>query len=131
MSVLKVPADFFVFAKKYNGTELGNVALDLLAGIEEGKTTAKSCCQLRTCRRGKPMWNTSDVKVGDRVKVNPESNHPIINVTYLQERGLSDEGTVRSVGHHNNTIGVNEWLGANKFNIVMDNVAATLLFCKC
>ena len=40
LSVLKVPADFFGFANKYAKTELANVSLELLAGIDKGKTTA-------------------------------------------------------------------------------------------
>ena len=126
LSVLKVPDDFFGFAGKYEGTELADVAFKLLAGIEKDKVTAKSCCELKTCRRGKPMLNISDFELGMEVKLNSESNNLLKLYPRVNE---ATEITVGRILKNKICVKVNEWVSW-RTNIVSENVA-TFLFCMC
>ena len=51
-SILKERNDCFEFAVKYSGTKQSEIAFKLLAGIKNFKLR---CCDLKTCRRGKPI----------------------------------------------------------------------------
>ena len=121
LTVLKRPEDFFGFAEKYSGTELANVAFKLLA--------VKSCCELKTCRRGKPMLNLSDFKVGKMVKINPEAKD--CDVTDAQRRN-GVEGTIAWIARHESPLVFLKephWYSGG-YNIEYENVA-TFLFCYC
>jgi len=116
--------DCYEFAEKYAGTELSEIAFKLLAGMKGVNPIAKSCCELKTCRRGKPMLYSSDFEVGDTVKVNPEGNFGRTNP--------GDEGTVKEVDTN-----MGAYVDGEPFFPLMyywitnfDNVA-TFLFCKC
>ena len=127
LSALKVPDDFIGFADKYAGTELADVAFKLLAGVKKDNLI---CCELKTCRRGKPMLKISDFVVGEKVKFNPESKDPLLPfaVVMVLWGGKRDEGTVESIDK--NSICVDKWGGSQRYNIVIENVAS-FLFCKC
>ena len=130
-SLLIVRDDFCEFANKYAGTELSDAALRLLAGMKSVKPTVRTwtCCELKSCRRGKPMMHKSDFNVGDRVKVNPEGRD-----YYLTEEQLmnSAEGTVVDITNAKESdiyLEEDEWLDEG-YAIVYDGVAA-FLFSKC
>ena len=129
-SLLTVPDDFYEFADKYVGTELADVALKLLAGMKKIKPTVKTrtCCELKTCRRGKPMVNRADFKVGIRVKINPEAKD--IFVTESQ-RAASAEGTVVDFDDGVIFLGGGNWNWAYVGYHIICKGAATFLFCMC
>ena len=93
-SVLRVRGNYCKFAKKYAGSELADVALKLIAGMENVNPTSKGCCKLNLCRRGKPMLETSDFVVGEKVQFNPEAKEK--DVTDAQRRNRV-VGTVRKI----------------------------------
>ena len=128
-SLLTERDDFCEFADNYAGTDLADAALKLLAGMKKVKPTVetRTCCELKTCRRGKPMVNISDFKVGDRVKINP------LVVTASQRRKASDEGTVVNIVEDSRIIvlGGDNWSGPPVGYLFKHNGAATFLFCKC
>ena len=70
-SVMTVRADYCEYADKYAGSELAGVAFGLLAEMKNVSPTSKECCKLNPCRRGTPMLEISDFKVGDMVQFNP------------------------------------------------------------
>ena len=132
LSLLLIVRDNFCeFAIKYAGTELSDAALRLLAGMKSVKPTVRTwtCCELKSCRRGKPMMHKSDFNVGDRVKVNPKGQD-----YYLTEEQLmnSAEGTVVDITNAKDSeiyLEEDEWLDEG-YAIVYDGVA-TFLFSKC
>ena len=93
-SVLRVRGNYCKFAKKYAGSELTDVALKLIAGMENVNPTSKGCCKLNLCRRGKLMLETSDFVVGEKVQFNPEAKEK--DVTDAQRRNRV-VGTVRKI----------------------------------
>ena len=125
--------DFCEFADKYAENELAVVALKLVAEMKKVKPTiVKTCCELKTCRRGKPMLNRSDFEVGDKVRINPDAKDWA--VTESQRMG-SAEGTVSAIVSDSSgdaiTVEGGDW-NWSEFGYPSENDgAATFLFCKC
>ena len=122
-SILQVRDDCCEFAIKYSGTELSNVAFTLLAGMKNVKPPVKRCCELKTCRRGKPMLEITDFQVGDTVRFNPDG---ILGDHQVDEEIVKDiadtyDGVIYLDEDHWETYGYP----------IKYHDAATFLFCKC
>ena len=127
---MTVPDDFCGFADKYAETELAVVALKLQAGMKHVKPSVKSCCKLKTCRRGKPVLERDDLKVGETVKFNPEGKDRDVS-DWMRENNT--EGTIKKMIDHIDGERVYLLSGGwflGGYWIKVDNVA-TFLFCKC
>ena len=136
-SLLVVREDFCEFADKYAETELAVVALKLVAGMKNVKPTVltikptvKTCCQLKTCRRGKPMLNRSEFKVGDRVKIKPDAKDWAVTDS---QRMSSAEGAVIDISSTNLICWreAGDWNRNDDLYQIKYDGAATFLFCKC
>ena len=129
-SMLKVRDDFCGFADKYARTELAFAAFKLQAGMKHVKPSVKSCCELKTCRRGKPMLEINDFKVGERVKINPDSEDCFVTDVM---RKNSAEGTIKKIGVDDDLEYIylhgDDWY-KDGYPIEVENVA-TFLFCEC
>ena len=131
-SVLKVRDDYCEYADKHVGAELADVAFELLAGMKEVGPTLKKCCELKTCRRGKPMLNLSDFEVGERVQFNPGAKDHVSGA-HRRKYVEGVVGTVKVISPG----GVRPFIsldGGGFFMVVKvsesENVA-TFVFCKC
>ena len=127
---MTVPDDFCGFADKYAETELAVVALKLQAGMKHVKPSVKSCCKLKTCRRGKPVLERDDLKVGETVKFNPEGKDRDVS-DWMRENNT--EGTIKQMIDHGEGERVYLLSGGwflGGYWIKVDNVA-TFLSCKC
>ena len=125
-SVLLVKEDFVNFAVKYSKTSYADVALRLLALMDEVPPPLIQCCGLKTCRRGKPMMSFRDFKVGDTVQINPGGKERNVTPKQLRE---GDKGVVREIFSNVILLEGGDWSSQGYF--ITRSGYATFLFCKC
>ena len=128
-TVLLATEDFVNFAGKYSKTSHADVALRLLAMMDNVPPSPPlQCCGWKTCRRGKPMMFIFNFEVGETVQINPEGRDRDVTPEQLKE-GV--KGVVKEVSATANCIKLEGGDWYSRGYHITSSGCATFLYCKC